>query len=79
MEIYGVLEKNHIGRGVSRAQYDIFFKDPHIFPYYPSKCLHNEFILPMILPVYQLRKERHKHDFKTYPEFILFTLSFGAI
>ena len=48
MEIYGVLEKNHIGRGVSRAQYDIFFKDPHIFPYYPSKCLHNEFILPMI-------------------------------
>jgi hypothetical protein len=26
----------------------IFFKDPIYFPYYPSKCLHNEFILPMI-------------------------------
>ena len=44
-------DRDYIGRGVSRAQYDIFFKDPHIFPYYPSKCLHNEFILPMILPV----------------------------
>ena len=28
-----------------RAQY-AFFKDPHIFPYYPSKWLHKEFILP---------------------------------
>ena len=27
-----------------------FFKDPHIFPYDPSKCLHNEFVLPMIWP-----------------------------
>ena len=45
-EIYGVFEKNHIGRGVSRAQYDIFFKDPHIFPYFDSlKSTYHEFIL----------------------------------
>ena len=37
-----------------------FFKDPHVFPYYPSKCLHNEFILPMILPVYMYMY--HKKD-----------------
>ena len=51
-EIYEVLEK--IILTPSPIWY--FFKDPHIFLYYPSKCLHNEFILPMILPVYQLRQ-----------------------
>ena len=35
------------------AEPQSFFKDLHIFPHYPSRCLHNEFILPMILPVYQ--------------------------
>ena len=45
----------HIERGVSRAQYDIFFfKDPHRFPYFPSLYLHDKFILPMISLVYQL-------------------------
>ena len=33
-----------------------FFNDPHLFPYYPYKCLHNEFTLPTILPVYQLAR-----------------------
>ena len=49
----------------------IFFQGPHIFPYYPSKCLHNEFILPVTLPVNQLRYERHKHDFKLLNEHTL--------
>ena len=48
-EIYGVLEKS-----LRLAQYDIFFKDLHIFLYYHN-CLHKEFILWMILPVYQLK------------------------
>ena len=29
-EIYGVLEKNHIGRDVSRAQFNIFQGSPYI-------------------------------------------------
>ena len=41
-KIYGVLEKNIIywARLTPRPIYD-FFQGPHIFSYYPSKCLHN--------------------------------------
>ena len=60
MEIYGVFEKIILNE-VSAKPNMIFFQDTHIFPYYPSKCLHNKFILPMILPLYQ----RHKHSFET--------------
>ena len=57
----GSLKKIILGEESAEPDMIFFFKDPHIFPYYPSKCLHNEFILPMILPEY---RERHKHDFK---------------
>ena len=57
MEIYGVHEKIILGEASAEPNM-IFFKDPHIFPYYPSKCLHNEFILTRILQVYQLRKTK---------------------
>ena len=47
MEIYGVDEKIILGETSAKPDI-IFFKDPHIFPYNTFKCLHNEFILPMI-------------------------------
>ena len=47
----GSLKKIILGEASAEPNM-IFFKDPYIFPYYYSKCLHNEFILPMTLPVY---------------------------
>ena len=37
--MYGVLENILLGEGGKSSQRGYFFKDPHIFPYYLSKCL----------------------------------------
>ena len=45
--MYGVLENFILGKAAAEPNM-IFFKDPPIFPYYPSKCQYNKFILLII-------------------------------
>ena len=57
-----------------------FLKDPHVFLYYPSKCLHNKFILSFILTVYHYTIDM-RMVFELYREHILnpFRLHYGLV